>query len=344
MTTNAASKIIQAYNGNKTDGTPLWLMRQAGRYLPEYRALRAEAGSFLAMCYNPELAAEVTLQPMKRFDIDAAIIFSDILVIPHAMGQHVYFVEGEGPKLDPIDFKSLRDADDADFAKLLAPVYEAIRLTRARLPADKALIGFVGGPFTLASYMIEGGGGHDFTRTKAMMREDKAGFSALISRLTNAVSVHLLAQIEAGCDAVQVFESHAGQLQGAEFVEFVVHPVRAIAKAIGKRVPVVGFARGATQDDLLRFAVDTGIDAVGIDQHTDMGWAARNIPPRLCLQGNLNPETLLSGVGLENAITNILKATQGRAFVFNLGHGVIKETPPEHVALVVQTVHNFKQP
>lgn len=329
--------IVKAWKGEKQEITPLWLMRQAGRYLPEYRELRAKAGDFLTMCYTPEFAAEVTLQPMRRYQLDAAIIFSDILVVPHAMGQNVYFVEGEGPKLDPIEFSRL-----ALDQTRLGPVYEAIDRVKAALPKDKALIGFAGAPWTLASYMVEGGGGHDFAKAKKMLREDKAGFAALIDNVTDAVIMHLRAQIAHGVDAVQIFESHAGQLAGADFAEFVVRPVRKIVQALDKKVPVIGFARGASHDDLLRFALDTGIDVVGIDQHTDMAWAARNIPPRLVLQGNLDPETLRSGDGIVAAVDRITRAMKGRAFVFNLGHGVIKDTPPENVSVLVTAVHAAK--
>jgi len=326
--------IVKAWKGEKQTVTPLWLMRQAGRYLPEYRALREQAGGFLTMCYTPDFATEVTLQPMRRFDLDAAIIFSDILVIPHAMGQNVYFVEGEGPKLDPIPFSELI-LDPTT----LGPVYEAIGRVRAALSKDKALIGFAGAPWTLASYMIEGGGGHDFYNAKKFMWEKKAEFTALIDLLTDAVIMHLQAQIDAGADAVQVFESHAGQLQGSDFAEFVVRPMRRIVQALGQKVPVIGFARGAAQDDLLRYAIDTGIDVMGIDQMTDMAWAARNIPPRIVLQGNLDPETLRSGEGLEGAVDRIKTAMGSRAHVFNLGHGVIKDTPPENVAALAAAVH-----
>lgn len=329
--------IVKAWKGDKQNITPLWLMRQAGRYLPEYRALRAKAGDFLTMCYTPEFATEVTLQPMRRYDLDAAIIFSDILVVPHAMGQNVYFVEGEGPKLDPIDFSKL----SLDQTRL-GPVYEAIRRVKAELPAEKALIGFAGAPWTLVSYMIEGGGGHDFAKAKKMMREDKTNFAALIDQVTDAVIVHLQAQIDAGVDAVQIFDSHAGQLTGVEFAEFVVRPVRRIVQALAKKVPVIGFARGASHEDLLRFALDTGIDVVGIDQHTDMAWAARNIPPRLVLQGNLDPQILCSGNGIVAAVDRIIAACKGRALVFNLGHGVIKDTPPENVSVLVTAVHAAK--
>ena len=334
MVTVMQNEIVRVWKGEKTDRMPVWLMRQAGRYLPEYRALREKAGSFLTMCYTPEFATEVTMQPMRRFDLDAAIIFSDILVIPDALGQHVYFVEGEGPKLDPIEFKTLGEREDK-----LAPVYEAIRMTRAALPKDKALIGFAGGPWTLASYMIEGGGGHDFSRAKAFMREDKAQFDMLMEILTTAVSRHLMAQVEAGVDAVQVFESHAGQLSGAEYVDYVVRPVRKIVQSLGKKVPVIGFSRGSSQDELLRYAVDTGIDVVGVDQMTSIAWAARNIPPRLTLQGNLDPEILRSGIGMEEAVMGIKTAVANRAHVFNLGHGVIKETNPDHVAKLIDLVH-----
>ncbi len=327
-------EIVKAWKGEKTKAMPVWLMRQAGRYLPEYRALREKAGSFLTMCYTPEFAHEVTMQPMRRFDLDAAIIFSDILVIPHALGQHVYFVEGEGPRLDPIDFSQLSWNDE----KLL-PVYEALRMVRADLAPEKALIGFAGAPWTLATYMIEGGGGHDFHKTRLFMRDRKGEFDALIDALTDAIIRHLQAQIAAGAQAVQIFDSHAGQLSGGYYAEYAVRPVRKIVQALGKTVPVIGFSRGSAQDDLLRFSVDTGIDVTGIDQMTSIAWAARNIPPRVTTQGNLSPETLRSGIGLEESVRVIKEAVANRAHVFNLGHGVIKDTNPDHVAKLIDLVH-----
>jgi len=334
--------IIDAWQGKKTDVTPIWLMRQAGRYLPEYREIRAQAGSFLDLCHNPDLAMEVTLQPLRRFDLDAAIIFSDILVIPQAMGQNLSFAEGEGPKLAKVDFKTLKSDDDL-FELNLQGIYTVIEHTRAHLPIDKALIGFAGGPFTLACYMIDGGAVDGFPKTHAMMQDDASGFAALMEKLTYGVIRHLKAQIAAGCDAVQVFESHAGQLAGVDFATHIVRPMRAIAQAIGGEVPVIGFARGAAQDDLLRYAVDTGIDVAGIDQHTDIAWAADNIPPRVVLQGNLDPVLLREGnEAMDRAIRRILDVTKTRAFVFNLGHGVIKDTDPAHVARLVETVHEWR--
>lgn len=330
--------IIDAWQGKQTEYTPIWLMRQAGRYLPEYREVRAQAGSFLDLCYNPALAAEVTLQPLRRFDLDAAIIFSDILVIPHAMGQGVSFVEGEGPKLEPMDFSKLHALDSR-----LDAVYAALDATRKDLPEGKALIGFAGGPFTIASYMIEGGGGHDFSKTRAMMRDDKPAFTTLIDLVTQAVTQHLKNQIAHGVDAVQIFESHAGQLVGAEFAEFVVRPARAITAGLDTDIPVIGFARGAAEDDFLRYAVDSGTTVIGLDQMMNMRWASKNLPPRLGMQGNLAPEALLAGgEAMKAEALGILESAGKRPFVFNLGHGVIKETNPDHVAQLVDIVHGYR--
>lgn len=333
-------KIIDVWKGRKNDRIPLWLMRQAGRYLPEYRDVRAKAGGFLDLVYHPKLAAEVTLQPLKRFDLDAAIIFSDILVVPQALGQGLSFVEGEGPQLERLDFKTLEMGPA--FTETLKPVYAAIEQTREKLPKDKALIGFAGAPFTLASYMIEGGGGHDFSKTKTMIREDRKGFSALIELLTRAVTKHLHAQINAGVDAVQIFDSHAGILQSDDFDIWTIQPTRKIVEALQSRVPVIGFPRGATSADVTRYARHTKINAVSLSHDIDLGDAIA-LQQKFCVQGNLDPQILVQGGGaMKDAAAQICEALQNGPFVFNLGHGVDKTTNPDHVAALVDIVHGFK--
>lgn len=329
------SPFLTAVQGKVPARTPFWLMRQAGRYLPEYRAVRQQAGGFLTMCYTPELACEVTLQPIRRFDMDAAIIFSDILVIPHALGQDLRFAEGEGPRLPPIsDHHGVAALDAARVNDHLQPVYQALRLTRQALPADKALIGFIGAPWTVACYMVDGRGG-DFPLARAMAANNPDLFQQIIDQVTAASITYLLGQIAAGADCVQIFDSWAG-LAGAEgFERWVIQPTQKIVAAVHAAYPgfpVIGFPRGcATQ--AAHYAAATGVQAVGIDQHADMAAAVASVPDNICLQGNLDPEILLAGGDdMRRAITHILSVCQNRPHIFNLGHGIIKETPPEHVA------------
>ncbi|MEZ0226213.1 MAG: uroporphyrinogen decarboxylase [Alphaproteobacteria bacterium] len=332
--------LIDALQGKTTRQVPFWLMRQAGRYLPEYRALRQQAGSFLNLCFTPDLAAEVTLQPLRRFNMDAAIIFSDILVIPHALGQQLDFVEGEGPRLGRLDTASLQYD-----ASRLAPVYEALRLVRRQLAPDKALIGFAGAPWTVACYMVQGRGDGAFESVKSAAVADPAAFEKLIALLTEATIEHLSAQIQAGADAVQLFDSWAGVLPEAEFAKWVIAPTRQIITALKKRhpaTPVIGFPRQAGAF-YARYAAETGIDGLGVDQFEDIEKTAQSVPPTLCLQGNLDPALLLKGgADMTSATESILNAMRGRPFIFNLGHGVIKETPPEHVATLSAIIRNFK--
>lgn len=337
-----SSPFLTALQGEVPVRTPFWLMRQAGRYLPEYRAVRQQAGGFLAMCYTPELAAEVTLQPLRRFDMDAAIIFSDILVVPHALGQALHFAEGEGPRLPP-----LTTADDLACLSLarveehMQPVYAALRLVRAQLAEDKALIGFIGAPWTVACYMIDGQGG-DFPRARAMAQNEPELFQRIIDIVTQASCTYLLGQIAAGAQAVQIFDSWAGLAGPQGFLRWVAAPVQKIVAAVHAKYPgfpVIGFPRGCTQT--AEYARLTGVSAVGIDQHADMAAVVQKVPQEVCLQGNLDPEILLAGgEALRRGIRHILAVTAGRPFVFNLGHGIIKETPPEHVAELADVIRS----
>jgi uroporphyrinogen decarboxylase len=333
--------IIRAFKGESAPGVPFWLMRQAGRYLPEYRALRAEAGSFLDLCFNPELAAEVTLQPLRRFDMDAAIIFSDILVIPHALGQEVGFEAGEGPRLGNLDIGSLR----LDM-RLLAPVYKALDLTRHQLPPDKALIGFAGAPWTLACYMINGRGDGVFAKAREYAERRSAEFEGLIQLLTGAVAQHLCAQIRHGAQAVQLFDSWAGLLPESLFARFVTRPAREVIALVKEQhpdVPVIGFPRGAGAL-YPGYAAGAGVDCLGVDQEYHIEEAVKSIDPAICLQGNLDPAALLEGgTRLKDETLRILNAVHRRPFVFNLGHGVIKETPPEHVAALAKVIREFRR-
>jgi uroporphyrinogen decarboxylase len=333
--------LLQALQGKVSSRVPFWLMRQAGRYLPEYRNLRQQAGSFLNLCFTPELAAEVTLQPLQRFGMDAAIIFSDILIVPLALGQKLDFVEGEGPRLGKLDVGSLR----YDSSRL-APVYEALRLVRRRLAPEKALIGFAGAPWTVACYMVQGYGDGAFESVTAAAKKDPAEFGNLIELLTDATVEHLSAQMRAGADVVQIFDSWAGILPEPEFARWVIAPTRRIVAELNKRhpdTPVIGFPR---QAGVLyaRYAAETGIQGLGVDPSTPLSRLATDIPLTLCLQGNLDPALLLKGgAELTVAAENILQAMRDRPFIFNLGHGVIKETPPEHVALLADIIRKFRQ-
>lgn len=340
-----AIPICTVWRGGVSNRVPFWLMRQAGRYLPEYRALRAEAGNFLALCYNPQLAAEVTLQPIRRFDMDAAIIFSDILVVPHGLGRDLRFAEGEGPRLDPV-----RTADDLERLRLdnitthLQPLYEALRMTRAQLSPEKALIGFAGAPWTVACYMIDGRGG-GFAETRARTASDIDFVAHLVDIITEATITSLLGQIAAGANAVQLFDSWAGLCPPDAFTRLIVQPAQKITaaiKAVYPEVPVIGFPRGAAPQ-AATYVAATGVDALGLDQGADIDAVAKTLPQHICLQGNLDPETLLAGgPRLRAATLTILEACHGRPFVFNLGHGVIKETPPEHVAALAQIIREYR--
>ncbi|MCB1538314.1 MAG: uroporphyrinogen decarboxylase [Rhodospirillales bacterium] len=332
--------IVQAWKGRKTDVIPLWLMRQAGRYLPEYRALRAKAGGFLDMVYNPGLAAEITLQPLRRFDLDAAILFSDILVVPHALGQDLRFAEGEGPVLGDLDIGKL---DEGRVAGFLAPVIETVAKVRDGLPRGKALIGFAGSPWTVASYMVEGRGGHDFSRIRGM---EAGKLQILIDILVRSSVAYLDAQIRAGAQAVQLFESWAGALGGADFERWVIAPNRAIVSALKTQhpdVPVIGFPRTDNREDVVRYAHETGVDAVGLSQGIEPAWAAKAIQNQVCVQGNLDPALLLAGGDTMTAGARaVCDKLGGGPFVFNLGHGVDKMTNPDHVSQLVETIHGFK--
>lgn len=321
---------------------PIWLMRQAGRYLPEYRKVRAELGGFLDLCYTPERACEVTLQPITRFDFDAAILFSDILIVPHALGQPLRFVEGEGPRLDPItdiaDLPGLNDDGQAKFNK----VFEAVSLIRTRLAADKALIGFCGAPYTVATYMIAGRGSPDqaVTRTFAFEHPDK--FQALIDRLVDVSTDYLCGQIDAGVNAVQVFDSWSGPLPDDQFRRWVVDPTRRIVEGIRARhaaTPIIGFPRGSAAH-AADYLAATGVNGLGCDTSMPLSLMASDLGhPSVVRQGNLDPLLLLAGGdALDARIREIVEAMRGKPFIFNLGHGILPPTPPEHVALLVNIV------
>ena len=334
--------LLRALRGETLSPPPIWLMRQAGRYLPEYQETRQKAGGFLDLCYTPELAVEVTLQPIRRFGFDAAILFSDILVVPHGLGQKVWFEAGHGPKLEPL-------AGREDLARLhleetveaLGPVYEAVRRLREELPAETALIGFAGAPWTVASYMIEGGSSKDFAAAKHWAYEDPDGFQALIDLLIEATAQHLIAQADAGAEVVQIFDSWAGVLPEPELRRWSLAPlteVTAKVKAVHPELPVILFPRGA---GLLyeAFAEEAGADALSLDTTVPLDWAAETLQPKVALQGCLDPIVLAAGgTALEDSVARILEKLGGGPFVFNLGHGIVPQTPPENVARLVELV------
>jgi len=333
MNSAQPTRLARVLTGEVLDPPPWWLMRQAGRYLPEYRALRAEAANFVEFCLTPSLAAEATIQPVRRFGMDAAILFADILLVPRALGQRLCFGE-EGPVLDAIDETAGLARLSSSGISSLEPVYETVRVSRAALTPETALIGFAGAPWTVATYMAEGGASRDFRRVKAWAYRDPPGFAALLELIADATFAYLSGQIAAGVDAVQLFDSWAGVLPEAEFQRWVIAPTRQLVRRLKQAfptVPVIGFPRGAGQL-YERYVAETGVDAVGIDTVIPLD-AARRLQSRVCVQGNLDPVTLLvGGEPLANAVRAIREALGGGPLVFNLGHGVLPQTPPEHVA------------
>jgi uroporphyrinogen decarboxylase len=339
--------LLRALAGEPTSSIPFWLMRQAGRYLPEYRELRKKAGSFLDLCFNPELAAEATLQPIRRFDMDAAILFSDILVVPYALGQKLDFAEGEGPRLGV--FPGLQDYHDFDagvFDKKLQPVFDTVRRVRKALDPDKALIGFAGAPWTIACYMIQGHGDSEFTAAKKSAFSNPSGFDKLIDTLVTATSRYLIEQIRHGADTVQIFDSWAGLLPDYYFERWAIAPVRKIVDNIHRDFPgfpVIGFPRRAGPF-YQHYVERSGVSCVGLDQHFCLKEAVHRFGSKASLQGNLDPVFLLAGgKALEGAVHYILKSAENAPFIFNLGHGVIKETPPEHVDQLAKIIKSYQR-
>ena len=338
-------KLLSVLKGAPQSPPPVWLMRQAGRYLPEYRALRANAPDFVAYCLNPELAAEVTLQPVRRFQLDAAILFADILLVPHALGQKLWFAEGEGPRLDPLEDAAAIAALRYDAGKL-EPVMQTIKNVRAAMAADAkmanaALIGFAGSPWTVATYMIEGKGGTDHEKIRALAWREPETFARLMDVLVDATSAYLIAQAEAGAEALQLFESWAATVPAGLFEAAVLNPTARIVanvKAKHPSLPIIGFPRGAGSW-LTRYAEATGVNGIGVDQMTDI--AAVNVPPGVALQGNLDPILLLQGGdAMRNEARRLVEAMKNKPFIFNLGHGVMQPTPPEHVAELVAAIRS----
>lgn len=335
--TRQTSLLVRALTRQPVSRTPWWLMRQAGRYLPEYRELRAKADGFIAFCLTPELATEATLQPIRRFGMDAAILFSDILLVPYALGQRVGF-DGNGPVLEAIGAGELGRVERMVPAQL-DPVLETVRRCRAKLPDETALIGFAGAPWTVATYMVEGGPSKDFRKAKAWAYRDPGGFGALISLIERATTDFLCRQIEAGVEPVQLFDSWAGVLPEYEFERWVIEPTRRIVASVKERFPacpIIGFPRGAGAM-YERYAEATGVDAVSIDTALPLVVARDRLQPRVAVQGNLDPVSLLvGGAAMTAAVQNIRRQLGGGSFVFNLGHGILPETPPDHVAALAR--------
>lgn len=330
------SPFIKALHGQTLNPPPVWFMRQAGRYLPEYRELRASRNGFMDCALTPEIASEMTLQPIRRYpELDAAIIFSDILVTPYALGMDVQFVKGEGPQLPALDTTPQELSFNPDKLK---PIYKALSLTKEQLPEGKALIGFAGSPWTVACYMISGRNHDGFSAALRWAKEQPERLDDLLHVLMDATVFYVLQKIKHGADAIQLFESWSGLLRDDPdlYERFVIQPTRNIVKRIrawNTTIPIIGFPRLAGQDLLLRYAEIEGLNGLGLDTEVDMVWAAQHIKPSLTLQGNLDPEILLAGGDrLKQQAFAIRDAVRDRPFIFNLGHGIIKETPPAHVA------------
>lgn len=337
--------LLRALAGETLPTPPIWMMRQAGRYLPEYRATREKAGDFLSLCYSPELAAEVTLQPIRRFGFDASILFADILLVPQALGADLWFVTGEGPRLSTISSRAQVEALKPAEAihDRLSPIYQTIRILAGELPRDITLIGFAGAPWTVATYMIAGRGTPDQGPAHAFKAADRAAFSALIDRITEATILYLSAQIEAGAEVVKLFDSWAGSLEGADFDDFAIAPTRRIIAALKERhpgIPVIAFPRQAG-DRYIGFAEATGADCVALDNSISAEWAAGHIQTSGCVQGNLDPRHMVTGgPDLEAEAQRITRALRGGPHVFNLGHGITPDADPDNVARMIEAVRS----
>lgn len=333
MSATSHKKLLSVLQGNQELIPPIWLMRQAGRYLPEYRELRAQKGGFLELAYDSDAATEITIQPIRRFGFDAAILFSDILVVPHAMGQELWFETGEGPRLAPRLAQSELNGLTAN-PERLSPVLDTVRKVSAALPKETTFLGFAGSPWTVATYMVHGQGSKDQSEARRMAYAQPDRFGALIEAIITTTVDYLSGQINAGVDAVQLFDSWAGSLSPAQFEKWVIAPNAEIVrrlKVLHPDVPIIGFPKGAG-GKLAAYAEGTGVDALGLDETIDPHWANLELPNGLPVQGNLDPLVLISGGNdLIKAVENILSAFRDRPHIFNLGHGILPDTPIEHV-------------
>ncbi len=332
--------LLSVLRGKKAEKTPIWLMRQAGRYLPEYRALRADKGGFLALVYDPEAAAEITLQPIRRFGFDGAILFSDILIVPHALGQDLRFETGEGPRLSPPLMDAALGALEAVPGRL-EPIYRTVDKVKAALPPEVTFLGFAGSPWTVATYMVAGQGSKEQAEARRYAYRDPAAFQEIIDAVAAMTVDYLSGQVRAGVEAVQLFDSWAGSLSPAQFEQWVIAPNANIVAEFKTRhpdVPVIGFPKGAG-GKLAAYASGTGVDALGLDETVDPAWAAAVLPEGLPVQGNLDPLALIAGgAALESAVRRIISALDGRPHVFNLGHGILQDTPIAHVEQLLKLV------
>ena len=343
--TKSNKNILRALAGETLKTPPIWVMRQAGRYLPEYRKLRAKAGDFLSLCYNSELAAEVTLQPIERFKLDAAIIFADILLIPQALGSELSFLEGDGPRLSRIsnknDILKLKPANSIH--EHLAPIYNTVSLVAEQLSPKVALIGFAGAPWTVATYMIAGKGTKDQGPAHKFLKEDKDSFEMLINLLTEATILYLSKQIDAGAEVIKIFDSWAGSLKEEDFVKYAIEPVKKIITALNKLhpdVPIIAFPREAGLK-YIDFANETGANCIAIDHSVDPEWAAKNLQIDSCIQGNLNPKHMVTGgEALLEETTKILDCFSNGPHIFNLGHGITPDGKPENLQLMIDKIRS----
>ena len=342
---NKDKTILRALAGERQETPPIWMMRQAGRYLPEYRATRAEAGDFLSLCYNSDLAAEVTLQPIRRYGFDAAILFADILLLPQALGVDLWFETGEGPRMSTTttadELAGLRAT--ADIHETLNPIYETVRILSRELPRETTLIGFAGAPWTVATYMIAGRGTKDQGPAHALKAENRAVFEGILERLTEATIEYLSKQIEAGAEVVKLFDSWAGSLKGDDFVKYALNPAAKITQALKQRhpgIPVIAFPREAGEG-YIGFAKATGADCIAIDNSVSAEWVAQNVQPDSCVQGNLASSHMVTGGDdLIIETKRIVNALKGGPHIFNLGHGITPDANPDNVQIMINTIRD----
>ena len=337
--------ILRALAGERQETPPIWMMRQAGRYLPEYRATRAEAGDFLSLCYNSDLAAEVTLQPIRRYGFDAAILFADILLLPQALGVDLWFETGEGPRMSTTttadELAGLRATEDIH--ETLNPIYETVRILSRELPRETTLIGFAGAPWTVATYMIAGRGTKDQGPAHALKAENRTVFEGILERLTEATIEYLSKQIEAGAEVVKLFDSWAGSLKGEDFANYALKPAAKITQALKQRhpgIPVIAFPREAG-DGYIGFAKATGADCIAVDNSVSAEWVAQNVQPDSCVQGNLASSHMVTGGDdLIQETKRIVNALKGGPHIFNLGHGITPDANPDNVQIMIDTIRN----
>jgi uroporphyrinogen decarboxylase len=338
-----SGKFLRVIEGERFDSPPIWMMRQAGRYLPEYREVRAKAGGFVDLCLNPELAAEVTLQPIRRFGFDAAIIFSDILIVPYALGAKLWFEEGEGPRLEPVNDGATFERLSAELdQKITGRVYEALERVKSSLPRETALIGFCGAPWTVATYLVAGRGTEDQAPAKALAAKNPELFQKIIDRLVDTSAAHLIGQIKSGADVVQMFDTWAGALDGEAFERWCVVPIAQIAAKVRAIIPdakIIVFPKGTSLENVAKVTEAAKANVVGLDWNLDGRQAAVKFGDKFVIQGNLDPSVLVAGgKALDQAVDKVLADFDGTRHIFNLGHGIWKETPIAHVEQMIARV------